>query len=62
VIRFEKKDQKMIEEAAGRMAAGTDPGIIPERYLISAARYALNHRLARPGVITDHFYKELIRR
>jgi hypothetical protein len=62
VIRFEKKDQKMIEEAAGRMAAGTDPGIIPERYLISAARYALNHGLARPGVITDHFYKELIRR
>jgi hypothetical protein len=62
VIRFEKKDQSMIEEAAGRMAAGTDPGIIPERFLISAARYALNHRMARPGVITNNFYKELIRR
>ena len=62
VIRFEKKDQKMIEESAKRMAAGTDPGIIPERFLIGAARYALDHRLARPGVITENFYKELVRR
>jgi hypothetical protein len=62
VIRFEKKDQKMIEESARRMAAGTDPGIIPERFLIGAARYALNHRMARPRVITENFYKELIRR
>jgi hypothetical protein len=62
VIRFEKKDQKMIEESAQRIAAGTDPGIIPERFLIGAARYALNHRMARPGVITENFYKELIRR
>jgi len=62
VIRFEKKDQKMIEESAKRMAAGTDPGIIPERFLIGAARYALDNRLARPGVITENFYKELVRR
>jgi len=62
VIRFEKKDQKMIEESAQRMAAGVDPGIIPERYLIGAARIALNKRLARPGVITENFYKELVRR
>ncbi|HEX8814085.1 MAG TPA: hypothetical protein VF753_01160 [Terriglobales bacterium] len=62
VIRFEKKDQKMIEESAGRIAAGTDPGIIPERFLIGAARVALNKRLARPGVITKNFYHELVRR
>lgn len=62
VIRFGRKDQKMIEEAAQRLAAGTDPGIIPERYLIGAARHALDTHLARPGVITEHFYKELIRR
>jgi len=62
VIRFEKKDQKMIEESAKRMAAGTDPGIIPERFLIGAARFALNHHMARPGVITENFYKELVRR
>jgi hypothetical protein len=62
VIRFEKKDQAMIAESAKRIAAGVDPGIIPERFLISAARVALNHRLARPGVITENFYKELVRR
>jgi hypothetical protein len=62
VIRFGKKDQKMIEEAAQRMAGGVDPGIIPERYLIGAARHALDKRLARPGVITKHFYNELVRR
>ena len=62
VIRLGKKDQKMIEEAAQRLAAGTDPGIIPERYLIGAARHALDMHLARPGVITTNFYKELVRR
>jgi len=62
VIHFEKKEQKMIEESAKRMAAGVDPGIIPERFLIGAARVALNRRLARPGVITENFYKELVRR
>lgn len=62
VIRFQKKEQQMIEEAARRMAAGVDPGIIPERFLISASRVALNRRLARPGVIAQNFYKELVRR
>jgi hypothetical protein len=62
LIRFEKKDQAMIEESAKRMAAGVDPGIIPERYLIGAARIALNRRMARPGVITENFYRELVRR
>jgi hypothetical protein len=62
VIRFQKKDQQMIEEASRRLAAGVDPGIIPERYLIGAARVALDRRLARPGVITKNFYMELVRR
>lgn len=62
VIRFEPKEQQMIEEAARRMAAGVDPGIIPERFLIGASRIALNRRLARPGSITKNFYKELVRR
>jgi hypothetical protein len=62
VIRFQPKEQKMIEEAARRMAAGVDPGIIPERFLIGAARLALDRRLARPGVITKNFYLELARR
>lgn len=62
VLRFEPKEQRMIEEAARRVAAGTDPGIIPERFMIGAARHALDHRLARPGVITRNFYRELARR
>jgi hypothetical protein len=62
VIRFEKKDQQMIEEGAQRLAAGVDPGIIPERFLIGASRIALNRRHARPAVVTENFYKELVRR
>jgi hypothetical protein len=62
VIRFAKKDQQMIEEAARRLAAGVDPGIIPERFLIGATRFALDHQLARPGVITKNFYNELVGR
>jgi hypothetical protein len=62
VLRFQPKEQKMIEEAARRMAAGVDPGIVPERFLIGAARLALDRRLARPGVIAKNFYQELARR
>ena len=52
----------MIEEAAARLAAGVDPGVVPARFLIGAARFALDHKLARPGAITENFYKELSRR
>jgi hypothetical protein len=62
VIRFAPKEQTMIEEAARRLAAGVDPGIIPERFLVSASRVALDRRLARPGVIARNFYMELVRR
>ena len=60
--RFEAKDQQMIEDAAVRLAAGTDPGVVPPRFMISAARVALDRRLARPGVIARNFYTELSRR
>jgi hypothetical protein len=62
VIRFAPKEQQMVEEAARRLARGTDPGVVPERFLIGATRFALDNRLARPGVITENFYKELSRR
>lgn len=62
VIRFAPKEQQMVEEAARRLAAGNDPGVVPERFLIGASRLALDRRLARPGVITTNFYKELARR
>jgi hypothetical protein len=62
VIRFEPKEQQMIEEAARRLAAGNDPGVLPERYMIGASRFAFDNRLARPGVIAENFFKELSRR
>jgi hypothetical protein len=62
VIPFRPKEQKMIEEASRRLAAGVDPGIVPERFLIGAARFALDNKLARPGVIAKNFYLELSRR
>jgi hypothetical protein len=62
VIRFRPKEQEMIEEAARRLAAGTDPGVIPARFLIGATRVALDRGLARPQAITDSFYQELTRR
>jgi hypothetical protein len=61
-IKFGVKEQQMTLEAAERLAAGTDPGIIPARFLIGAARSALDRGLARPGVITKNFYTELARR
>jgi len=62
VYRFEQKDQQMAEEAARRLAAGNDPGIIPERYLIGAARIAVDNRMASASTIKDNFYKEIVRR
>lgn len=61
-ISFDTKEHQMTLEAAERLAAGTDPGIIPARFLIGAARAALDRGLARPGVITRNFYTELARR
>jgi hypothetical protein len=62
VLRFEQKDQRMIEEAARRLGQGIDPGVVPERFLIGAARFALDNRLAGAEVIKENFYKELARR
>jgi hypothetical protein len=61
-VRFGAKEQTMLEEAARRLAAGSDPGIIPARFLIGAARLAFERRLARPGVVMTNFYQELARR
>jgi hypothetical protein len=61
-IRFEPKDGAMVEQSARRLAAGTDPGVIPPRFLIGAARVALDNRYARPGVIQRRFYQELVER
>jgi hypothetical protein len=59
VLNFGRKEQTMIEEASRRLAAGVDPGIIPERFLIGAVRLALDRRHARPEVLTKNFYRAL---
>jgi hypothetical protein len=62
VYRFGQKEQRMIEECAHRLAAGTDPGIVPERFLIGAARYAIDNQLTSAEAVRERFYKELARR
>jgi hypothetical protein len=61
-VRFEPKHQAMVEQAAQRLASGTDPGVLPSRFLIAASRVALDRRYARPGVIARRFYEELTER
>ncbi|MBM1174033.1 hypothetical protein [Microvirga arabica] len=61
-FRFEARDQTMIEEAARRLAASRDPGIVPAIFLIGAARHAADRRWASPDVITRNFYRALVRR
>ncbi|MEB3277743.1 MAG: hypothetical protein VKK42_02325 [Lyngbya sp.] len=62
VTGFRPMHQRMIEEAGERLAKGRDPGIVPERFLIGASRWALDKRLAEPKVITQNFYQALGRR
>lgn len=62
VTGFRPMHQRMIEEAGERLAKGHDPGIVPERFLIGASRWALDQRLAEPQVITQNFYQALGRR
>ena len=62
VLSFAPKEQEMIDEAAQRLAAGNDPGVVPARFLIGAARVALDRRLTDPAAITENFYRELARR
>jgi hypothetical protein len=62
VVCFRPQDQEVATEAAARLAGGRDPGIVPERFLINAARIAFDRRLAPARVITPNFYEALGRR
>jgi hypothetical protein len=62
VIFFEPRHQSMIEEAGARLARGTDPGVVPERFLIGAVRTAVDRGLAAPETLMRNFYTELSRR
>lgn len=62
VLPFGPDQAAMIELAGRRLAEGADPGAVPLRFMVSAARYALDQRLAPPAAITDSFYRILGRR
>ena len=61
-MQFGPKQMAMVELAGQRLAAGQDPGTVPVRFMISAARFALDRQLATPQTITDNFYRILGRR
>ena len=62
ILQFGPAQQAMIAETARRLGAGEDPGTVPPRFLIGAARHAIDRRLATPQAITDTFYRTLGRR
>jgi hypothetical protein len=62
VVKFGPPQMEMIETAGRRLANGQDPGTVPLRFMISAARFALDKQLAAPQAITDNFYRILGRR
>lgn len=62
VVCFRPQDQEVATEAAVRLASGRDPGIVPERFLINAARIAFDRQLAPAAAITRNFYEALGRR
>lgn len=62
VAAFRTDHQAMIGEAAQRLAIGIDPGIIPARFLVAAARQAFDQQLAPPQIINDNFYRALRQR
>lgn len=62
LIPFGMSQMAMIEYASECLGAGKDPGTIPPRFMIGAARLALDRRLASPKSITDNFYRILGRR
>lgn len=62
VVDFGPAQLDLIQQAGQRLAKGDDPGTIPVRLMISAARFALDGQLAKPQTITDNFYRMLGRR
>jgi len=61
VARFEPKHAQLTAEGAQRLESGNSTGVLPERFLIGAARLALARRKASPETITRNFYATLER-
>jgi hypothetical protein len=61
VVRFEPKHSLLVREAATRMERGDSTGVLPERFLIAAARVALGRARTSPETIHRNFYDTLMR-
>ncbi|URD60742.1 hypothetical protein M8312_13340 [Sphingomonas sp. KRR8] len=59
VARFEPKHALLTQEAAVRLEAGDSTGVLPERFLIGAARLALARGKVSPETIYRSFYATL---
>jgi hypothetical protein len=62
VLQFGPREMTIVEQAGRQLAAGQEMGAVPARFMIGAARFALDNRLATPQAITDNFYRTLGRR
>ena len=62
LLPFGPQQQEAVEEGGRALAAGREPDALAPRFLISAARHAIDQRLAEPQHITDMFYTALGRR
>jgi hypothetical protein len=62
IIAFGSAQMEMIAQGGRLLAEGKDPIAIPPRFMIGAARYAMQRRLATPEKITESFYRTLGRR
>lgn len=61
-LKFGTQQMTIVEQAGRQLAAGKEIGAVPARFMIGAARFALDNRLATPQAITDNFYRTLGRR
>ncbi|HXW78498.1 MAG TPA: hypothetical protein VEJ84_03315 [Acidimicrobiales bacterium] len=62
LVEFGPSQMALLEQAADRLGRGEDVGSVPPRLMVSAARRALELKLASPQEITDNFYRTLGRR
>jgi hypothetical protein len=62
VLKFGPKEMTIVEQSGRQLATGKEIGAVPARFMIGAARFALDNRLASPQAITDNFYRTLGRR
>ena len=62
LVEFGPNQEATIEVAATRLGNGAEVGAVPARLMVSAARMALDRRLASPEAITENFYRALGRR